>query len=36
MMKDRGDVLEAGLKNLKVEGIGIAPRIGLLSQRLSD
>jgi len=34
-MKDRGDFLEAGLKNMTVEGIGIAPRIGLLSQRLA-
>ncbi|NML46847.1 DUF4157 domain-containing protein [Ramlibacter sp. G-1-2-2] len=34
-MKDRGDVLEAGLKKLTVEGLGVAPRIGLLNQRLA-
>ncbi|OGB24078.1 MAG: hypothetical protein A3I66_11430 [Burkholderiales bacterium RIFCSPLOWO2_02_FULL_57_36] len=34
-VKDRGDVLEAGLEKMTVEGIGIAPRIGLLRQRLA-
>jgi hypothetical protein len=34
-MKDRGDLLEVGLKRLTVEGVGVAPRIGLLNQRLA-
>ena len=34
-MKDRGDLLQVGLKKLSVEGIGITPRIGLLNQRLA-
>lgn len=34
-MRARGDLLEAGLKNLSVEGVGVAPRIGLLNQRLA-
>lgn len=33
-MRNRGDKVELGLKRLSVENVGIAPRIGLLQQKL--
>lgn len=33
-IKDRGNQIEAGLKSLSVEGLGLVPRLGLLNQRL--
>ncbi|MEJ2418317.1 MAG: hypothetical protein P8Y45_15595, partial [Exilibacterium sp.] len=34
-LKERGNVLEAGLKNLTLEGVGLVPRIGILNQKLA-
>lgn len=33
-IKDRGNLVEAGLKQLNIEGLGLVPRLGLLNQRL--
>ena len=33
-VKDRGNLIEAGLKQLNIEGLGLVPRLGLLNQRL--
>jgi hypothetical protein len=34
-VKDRGNLIEAGLQQLNIEGLGLVPRLGLLNQRLS-
>ncbi len=33
-IKDRGNLVEAGLQQLNVEGLGLVPRLGLLNRRL--
>lgn len=33
-VKDRGNLIEAGLQQLNVEGLGLVPRLGLMNQRL--
>jgi hypothetical protein len=33
-VKDRGNLVEAGLQQLSVEGLGLVPRLGLLNRRL--
>ena len=34
-MKERGNLVEAGLAQLNVQGLGLVPRLGLMNQRLA-